>query len=263
MHTQPLNDYLLLLATGLFLWHARHHHPVHLETWMKRKVARNKGEFKYMKQFPGSHGSPLSPLPWCKRYSGGRSTSMPSCWNSPAARCQPGVKVQGLRCPRAGNFLPRLHGAVAALALTRHRLGGPNNRAAARAGTGSPAREGIGANHLKLPGLLCAQSCLWCLELFAKWLQNMEPAVWLTEWLNVPGELEENPEHQTAATVLLITMTHQMSCLNVGGKWEWASAPSYIIFSSYSPVAHPHLCTVALYLVQRKLLTTLTHKKIL
>lgn len=94
--------------------------------------------------------------------------------------------------------------------------------------------------------------------------KNMEPTVWLTKWSKVPEQLEENPEcfsEQTVSTALLIIMTHQTRCLNIRWKWERASTPSYIIFSSYSPLVHPHLCTVAMYLVQMKPLATLSHTK--
>lgn len=173
--------------------------------------------------------------------------------------------MQDLPCSQAGNFPLQLHWAFAAFTLTQHGLTGPSKGAATRAGTGSLVREGNSANHLELSRQFCAQSCFWCLELFPKWLPNVEPAVWLTKWLNVPVQLEEYPEHfseQTASTVLLIIMIHQGRCLNTGGKWERASAPSYIIFSSYSPLACPQLCIVAMHLVRRKPLAFLSHKKI-
>lgn len=44
-----------------------------------------------------------------------------------------------------------------------------------------------GGNHLRLPGMLCVQSCLWCSELFTKYLQDMEPTVWLTKCARKTG----------------------------------------------------------------------------
>lgn len=214
MRMQPLNDYLLLFATGLFYTHTQHQ-PLYFGTRMKSKVTRHKSEFKYMQPFPGSSGSPLSPSSrvWEEQKEEEAHPS-PTTETAPRHRASPGQLQESFTEPLQHLPSPSIG------------LQDPD-------GSGSPVRVGNSAKHLKLPGLLCAQSCLWCLELFAKWLRNTEPAVWLTKWSNAPGELEENPEHfseQTASTALLIIMTHQTRCLNTQGKWEQASAPSCIIF---------------------------------
>lgn len=60
-----------------------------------------------------------------------------------------------------------------------------------------------------------------CLEL----LSMLRDIYWvfflLTEWIKVPGWLEEKPEHfpeQITSTVLLIIMTHQTRYLNAAGN---------------------------------------------
>lgn len=105
MHMQPLNDYLLLFATGLFPWHTRHQ-PIYFETRMKSKVGRHKNEFKYMRRFPGSSGSPLSPSPQCERNRKRRK-------HSPLTPSQPWMAAQELPI------------ATAAFIFTQHRLAGP------------------------------------------------------------------------------------------------------------------------------------------
>lgn len=124
--------------------------------------------------FCGSSVSSLPPSPWKKKQVSPSPASERGPWNcaSPGPLCKswaaPGGESPTMDVWGHCSIYPHPAGASKGL-LPRVTRGGNTVR------------------HLRLPGMLCVQSCLGCSELFSKKLQNTEPTVWLKKCASKTG----------------------------------------------------------------------------
>lgn len=197
------------------------HHPSYFEMWMKSKVTKNKSKFKHMKPFPESSGFPLAPSPQCKKQR----------------------KEEASRSPEADS--PQHHNS----------MGHPMAARAIVTFTFTPHCQQDSAKGLGHQPERATEQTSWnCKGCSMPWAvfdaQRYFPSVSLVNDMVRCAMLTGIKARalSRADYVHSVVDSNDTSgrVSNIAGKWERTSAVLYIIFQSYSPLAHPHLGTVTM-----------------
>lgn len=197
------------------------HHPYYFEMWMKSKATKNKSKFKHMKPFPESCGFPLAPSPQWKKQR----------------------KEEAFPSPEADS--PQYHNS----------MGQPTAARAIVTFTFTPHRQRDSAKGLghqpEWATEQTSQNCQGCSMPWAVFdAQRYFPSVFLVNDVVRCATLTGRKARalSRADYVHSVVDSNDTSgrVSNIAGKWERTSAVLYIIFQSYSPLAHPHLGTVTM-----------------
>lgn len=194
------------------------HHPSYFEMWMKSKVTKNKSKFKYI-----SWVLWLSPrsITSVKEAEKGGSISLPRGWH-----------------PQYHNSMgqPTAARAIVTFTFTPHRQ--------------RDSAKGLGHQ----PEWATEQTSRNCQGCSVPWAvfdaQRYFPSVFLVNDVVRCATLTGRKARalSRADYVHSVVDSNDTSgrVSNIAGKWERTSAVLYIIFQSYSPLAHPHLGTVTM-----------------